>query len=83
MICQELEDQLCRVMGCYRVVPMQGFFIIQELNLAWIWMTLPCDIMLLMCYIVGVVNLLDRLRDFYHHKPPPPPPPPPSCVDSP
>jgi len=62
----EVVDEICRVMTRHRVVPVPPRDILRVEGLSTTWRCLPCDMMMLMHHIFGVINLIHTLRDGAH-----------------
>jgi hypothetical protein len=84
---QQVANQICALMAHHRVVPVHAREIMQDPKLKPIWVSLPHDMTLLMCHVVGALKQLERLRYchqyyssnlFVEDDDPSPPPPPPS-----
>lgn len=88
---QQVTNQICALMSRHRVVPVQTREIMQDPDLAQIWEIIPHDMTLLMCHIVGALNILESLRGNHQSSSPdssikdgnPPPPTTPSHPPSP
>jgi hypothetical protein len=57
----EVIDDICHVLTSHRVVPTPIRDILQVEHLSTTWTCFPCDMMMLMCHIVGSLNLIEIL----------------------
>jgi hypothetical protein len=62
----EVADELCHVMTSQREVPTPIRDILHVEHISTTWRCFPRDMMMLMCHIVGSINLIDMLRGGAH-----------------
>jgi hypothetical protein len=62
----EVFDQLCHFMTSHGVVLIPPIYTLQVEALSTTWNNFPHDMKILMRNIIGVVNLIDTLRDGAH-----------------
>ena len=60
-VCIELADHICALFAKEGVLCAHVRDIRREPHLFDIWGTLPCDMMTLMCHVVGVLTLIQSL----------------------